>query len=71
MEYALGFVSIIVGILFSLYPYKTARFEERLDGIGSKRSWSEIEPADWKVLLNRFSGLVAIAIGVILIAFAY
>jgi hypothetical protein len=62
---------IIVGIPTLLYPYKVARFEERLDGIGSKRSWSEIEPAEWKVLLNRLVGFILVAIGFFLIAFGY
>ena len=69
MEYAFGLVSITIGILASLYPYKIARLEERLDGIGSKRSWSEIEPAEWKVFLNRLTGLVVVAVGVFLIVF--
>jgi hypothetical protein len=69
MEHVLSLMLIIVGIPTLLYPYKVARFEERLDGIGSKRSWSEIEPAEWKVLLNRLTGFILVAIGVILIAF--
>ncbi|ADQ65744.1 hypothetical protein C499_11096 [Halogeometricum borinquense DSM 11551] len=40
----------------ALLPYRLARFEERLDSLGSKRSWSEVEPSDWKVLFNRVGG---------------
>jgi len=46
----------VLGPLLALYPYKIARFEERLDAIGSKRSWSEVEPANWKVALNKLLG---------------
>jgi hypothetical protein len=47
---------VVLGPLMALYPYRVARFEERLDAIGSKRSWSEVEPADWKVMLTKVVG---------------
>lgn len=47
------------------WPYRLARFGERLDAIGSKRSWSEVEPAGWKVLVTRIAGVGIILIGVV------
>jgi len=41
----------------AIKPYELSRFEERLDAIGSKRSWSEVEPADWTVALTRVFGV--------------
>jgi len=52
----LGLILLAIGLASLVWPYKLARFEEQLDAIGSKRSWSEVEPADWKVTLNRVIG---------------
>jgi len=65
MDPALGFFLVLFGLPAAIWPYKTAQFEERMDGIGSKRSWSEIEPADWKVALNRIIGIGMLFFGVI------
>ncbi|MFC7059380.1 hypothetical protein [Halovenus salina] len=54
---ALGMIVITIGAIGAVWPYKTARFEEQIDAIGSKRSASEVEPADWKVSLNRIFGI--------------
>ncbi|RYJ15074.1 hypothetical protein ELS19_14720 [Halogeometricum borinquense] len=51
-----GIIFVILGLPMALLPYRLARFEERLDSLGSKRSWSEVEPSDWKVLFNRVGG---------------
>lgn len=56
MEAPLAFLLLVFGAPGAIWPYKLARFEEQLDAIGSKRSWSEVEPADWKVLLTRIIG---------------
>lgn len=53
---------LVFGLPAAIWPYGVARFEERIDAIGSKRSWSEVEPADWKVGLTRIMGIV-MAIG--------
>lgn len=54
---------LVFGILNAIWPYKLARFEEQLDSIGSKRSWSEVEPAEWKVVLTRLVGVAMTMVG--------
>lgn len=54
---------LVFGILNAIWPYKLARFEEQLDSIGSKRSWSEVEPAEWKVVLTRLVGVAMAVVG--------
>jgi uncharacterized membrane protein len=44
-----------------------ARFSEQLDAIGSTRRWSEVEPADWKVMLTKISGVVLLLIGSVML----
>ena len=56
MDPVLALFLLAVGIPNAVWPYKFARFEERMDSIGSKRSWSEVEPADWKVAFTRIVG---------------
>ncbi|PSP55616.1 hypothetical protein BRC82_04875 [Halobacteriales archaeon QS_1_67_19] len=53
-----------MGVPLAVWPYKMSRFEERLDAIGSKRSWSAVEPADWKVALNRVLGVLFVVVGI-------
>jgi hypothetical protein len=36
-----------------------------MDSIGSKRSWDEVEPADWKVTLNRVLGVGMASVGLL------
>lgn len=57
MYLALALFLLAVGIPHAIWPYEFARFEERIDSIGSKRSWSEVEPAEWKVTLTRVVGV--------------
>lgn len=64
---ALGAVIIIIGVVGAVWPYKTARFEEQIDAIGSKRSASEVEPADWKVSLNRIFGIGITVFGLLVL----
>ena len=67
LAYALVF--LVFGVPNALWPYPIARFEERLDSIGSKRRWYDVEPADWKVTLTRGIGvLMAVGGGVLLLA---
>lgn len=56
---------IAFGLPGAIWPYKLARFGEQLDAIGSKRSWSEVEPADWNVALTRIIGLAFVTFGVV------
>lgn len=57
MDPALAIFLLVFGIPGAIWPYQLARFEEQFDSIGSKRSWSEVEPADWKVTVTRFMGV--------------
>ena len=45
----------------AVWPDRLARLEEQIDAIGSRRSWSEVEPAGWKVALTR---IVSVAVSV-------
>lgn len=66
---AYAVVFLVFGAPSAVWPYRLARFEERLDSIGSKRRWSDVEPADWKVTLTRVVGaLMAVGGGVLLVA---
>jgi hypothetical protein len=58
-----GVFLIIVGGVNVKFARGMARFSEQLDAIGSKRRWSEVEPAEWKVVLTRISGVVLLVIG--------
>ena len=59
-----GTLLIGFGLLGAVWPYRVARFEEQIDAIGSKRSWDEVEPTEWKVMLTRVIGVVVAFIGV-------
>lgn len=56
---------VLFGLPSAVWPYRMARFEEQLDAIGSKRRWSEVEPADWKVMLTRYVGIVMVGAGIL------
>ncbi|WP_224269669.1 hypothetical protein [Haloprofundus salinisoli] len=60
-----GVLLLSFGLPSAVWPSRVAKFEERLDSIGSKRSWSEIEPADWKVSLTRVAGIVMVLVGIV------
>ncbi len=55
------------GALFALYPYRLARFSEQLDAIGSTTRLSEVEPAGWKVSLNRIGGVTCALVGALVL----
>jgi hypothetical protein len=57
-------VCIVVGIPAAIWPYRTARFAERWNAIGSKRRWSAVEPADWRVTVERIVGTLLTGFGV-------
>jgi hypothetical protein len=67
MSAGLGVLLVVLGVANAAFPYKMARFEEQLDSIGSKRTWEEVEPADWKVSLTRISGVVFVPLGLALV----
>jgi hypothetical protein len=62
-----GLLFIALGLPGALFPYPVARFSERTDAIGSRTSWTRVEPADWKVTLTRLVGLLSVAFGLALI----
>ena len=65
MDPVLALFLLAIGIPNAVWPYKFAKFEEQMDSIGSKRSWSEVEPADWKVALTRIVGVGIALFGLI------
>jgi len=54
--FIVGFM-LLFGLPQAIWPYKLARFSEQIDAIGSKTSWDEVEPAEWKVYLTRLIGI--------------
>lgn len=46
-------IMMIGGGLGFRFAYALSQFEERIDAIGSTTPWHGVEPADWKVSLNR------------------
>jgi hypothetical protein len=62
--FAVAAVGLLFGPLLAIWPYKMARWSEVLDSIGRKPA-GRVEPAAWKVLLNRILGIVLVIAGVI------
>jgi hypothetical protein len=62
---AVGLVLLAFGLPGAIWPYRVTRFAERVQGLGSKRSWDEIEPADWNVSVTRVAGIVFTVVGVL------
>ncbi|MXR19962.1 hypothetical protein [Halobacterium bonnevillei] len=67
---ALGLAIAAVGVLDLRHAHGVARFEERLDAIGSATDASTVEPAAWKVQLTKLLGGVTVAFGVIVLVLA-
>lgn len=67
METAIGIILLLFGLPAAIWPYKVSRFEEAIDAIGSKRDSFEVEPADWKVTLNRYGGVIMTILGVVVL----
>lgn len=63
MDPVIGLLLVALGLPSAIWPTPFARFGERLDAIGSKRSWSEVEPADWYVGLTRLVGIGMVIFG--------
>jgi len=53
---------LLVGLASVTWPYKLARWSEILDAIGRKPA-GRVEPADWKVWMNRAGGAILATIG--------
>lgn len=42
-------LAVGMGLVATIWPYRVGRFEERLDAIGSKQRWPEVEPTGWRL----------------------
>jgi hypothetical protein len=60
-----GLVVAALGLYPTLAPYNAARLGERLDAIGSRRSWVTIEPTTWNVRLTRIAGVLTVVFGLV------
>ena len=60
--FAIAVVGLLFGPLLAIWPYEMAKLSEVLDAIGRKPA-GRIEPAEWKVMLNRGFGIVLVAAG--------
>ena len=65
MDGGMALILVAFGLPGAIWPHKVARFEEQMDSIGSKRSWSEVEPAGWKVVLTRAIGVGMVLAGLL------
>ncbi len=59
-----GLVFLSIGLYGVVRPYRVAVWRERLDAIGSTRSWDEIEPADWRITVARIMFSMISLVGV-------
>ena len=59
------------GLLLAVRPYRVARFRERTDAIGSRRSWSSVEPTDWNVQMTRIVGVGLALFGLLVAGLAF
>lgn len=66
-EFKTGFFSLLFGVVLAGRGRTVANYTERLDSIGSKTEWSEVEAAEWKVFVYRGlgAGLLLLGIGLI------
>jgi hypothetical protein len=62
---------LAAGLHGVLRPYKTAKFGEQLDAIGSKRAAQRVEPADWNVTLTRVVSLFTTLGGTVVVLLAF
>lgn len=63
-----AYLFFLLGLPAALIPYRLSRLTERIQAIGSKRSWSEVEPADWRTRLTSVTGIGMVLLGVGLLA---
>jgi hypothetical protein len=68
MNFLIGSFVLIISLYGSVNPYRTARFFEQVDAIGSKRRRRDVEPTNWNVRATQVSSiLMAICSGVFVI----
>ncbi|WP_336359589.1 hypothetical protein [Haladaptatus sp. ZSTT2] len=58
-----GIFFLLGGFLAARWPYRFARFSERIDAIGSTTPRDQVEPAEWNVLLTRVLDIAMILVG--------
>lgn len=58
-----GVLVSLLGLAMVLAPYRVARFQERLDAIGSRRCLEDVVRAEWNVQLDRLLGVVVLLFG--------
>lgn len=61
----MNFLVVLLGLPLAIWPYKVARLQEQLDSIGSKRRWTEVEPAEWNVAFTRLFGIGFVVLAVL------
>lgn len=67
-HFGIAVIVLLFGLPSATIPYRMAKLEEAIDAIGSKRKSSEVEPAEWKVLLTRIVGVLMVLYGVAVVA---
>ncbi|MFC7142057.1 hypothetical protein ACFQMA_19750 [Halosimplex aquaticum] len=60
-----GVVLLAVGLFGVLRPYTVALWRERIDAVGSTRSWDEVEPTEWRVTIARYTFAILLGGGVL------
>lgn len=64
-QVVVGLVFLAVGGVGVKYSYRLSRFDEQLDAIGSTTSYSEVEPAAWKVVATKAVAAFVGALGAV------
>ena len=62
-----GLLVIVAGAAITYWGYEVTRISEQLDSIGSKTRMSEVEPAEWNVMLTRLIGVGIVFFGIIVL----
>jgi len=60
----LGFIVLVFGAGSAYFARPVARISEQIDAIGSTTPASEVEPAEWNVVLTRIVGILFAVLGV-------
>jgi len=62
---------LLYGILAAVWPYHVEWVNKKYDAIGTKRFWSEVEPAEWKVFLVRLFGIGSVLSVIVIFVLNY
>lgn len=63
-----GLVFLCIGLYGVVRPYRVAVWQERIDAIGSTRSWDEIEPVGWRITVTRITFAIVTLGGVLFLS---